>query len=170
MSRMSTVKRLGRVNTTHRFEDQCEMDEGYEHNVELVEAGEDAPKSLEPAEQPLDFIASSVHEAVVLPWLSAIAGRRDHRHKAEIQGQLARLVTSICAIHEQMNRAAWRAQATEQLSASRGVVCLAGRQRERYGRSSIRGNHMNLCGPSSARLADGLRAVFLEPPCHPDGL
>ena len=40
MSRMSTVKRLGRVNTTHRFEDQCEMDEGYEHNVELVEAGQ----------------------------------------------------------------------------------------------------------------------------------
>jgi transposase len=31
---------------------------------------------------------------------------------------------------------------------------------------SIRGNHMNLGGPSAAGLADGLRAVFLVPPCR----
>ncbi len=37
-------------------------------------------------------------------------------------------------------------------------------KRERYGRSSIRGNHMNLGGPAAAGLADGLRAVFFRAP------
>ena len=32
------------------------------------------------------------------------------------------------------------------------------------GRSSIRGNHMNLGGPSAARLANGLGAVFFRAP------
>jgi len=41
-------------------------------------------------------------------------------------------------------------------------VVLAGRQRKRYGRASIRGNHMNLGGPSAARLANGLRTVFFR--------
>src|ERR1700761_2164512 len=41
---------------------------------------------------------------------------------------------------------------------------MAGRQGEGYGRSSIRGNQMNLGVPSAARLADGLRSVFFRAP------
>ena len=41
---------------------------------------------------------------------------------------------------------------------------LARGEGERYGRSSIRGNHMNLGGPSAAGLADGLGAVFFRAP------
>src|SRR6478752_8413804 len=55
-------------------------------------------------------------------------------------------------------------QLTQQLPAFWTVVCLSRGQRERYGRSSIRGNHMNLGGPSPARFADGLRAVFFSAP------
>ncbi len=46
---------------------------------------------------------------------------------------------------------------------------MAGRQGEGYGRSSIRGNQMNLGVPSPARLADWLEVrFFLERPCRPD--
>ena len=45
---------------------------------------------------------------------------------------------------------------------------LTGRQAERHGRSSIRGNHMNLGVPSASGLADGLPAVFLEHRSHRD--
>jgi hypothetical protein len=37
------------------------------------------------------------------------------------------------------------------------------RERERYCGSSIRGNHMNLGSPSTARFADGLRSVVVIP-------
>ena len=42
----------------------------------------------------------------------------------------------------------------------RGVAVLARREREGEGGSSIRGNHANLRGPTTAELADGLGAVF----------
>ena len=48
--------RTGRVNTNH-VDDQGEMDEGGEHDVELLEAREDAAEAFEPAEQALDLVA-----------------------------------------------------------------------------------------------------------------
>ena len=56
------------------------------------------------------------------------------------------------------------AQATQQRAAFGRIVRLAGRQRERYGRSSIRGNHMNLGVPPTSGFADGLWAVFFNAP------
>ena len=59
----------------------------------------------------------------------------------------------------------------QQLTSFRGVVGLSRREREGDGRSSIRGNHMNLGGPTATRLADGLGTVFfLARPSHRDGL
>ena len=52
----------------------------------------------------------------------------------------------------------------QQLTSFRGVVGLSRREREGDGRSSIRGNHMNLGGPTAARLADGLGTVFFSAP------
>ena len=40
------------------------------------------------------------------------------------------------------------------------IMGLARGQSKRYGRSSIRGNQMNLGGPSAAGLTNGVRAVF----------
>jgi len=63
-----------------------------------------------------------------------------------------------------MQRAVGRTEPIEQFSSLGAVTGLAGRQRERYGRSSIRGNQMNLGGPAASGLADGLGAVFFSAP------
>ena len=63
---------LGRVNTTKRFDDQGEVDEADEHDIEFLEAGEDAAEAFEPAEQALDLVAPLVQRAVVLPGLDSV--------------------------------------------------------------------------------------------------
>ncbi len=45
----------------------------------------------------------------------------------------------------------------------RRIVVVTKRKSKTYGRSSIRGNHMNLGIPSAPGFVDGLRSVFLEP-------
>src|SRR5512144_543466 len=96
--------------------------------------------------------------------------RRHHGSEAKIERELPSLLAFVCPIHDEMDRP-WRlAESLQQLAAFRRVMRLARRQRERYGRSSIRGNHMNLGGPPCARPADGLWAVFLEPRSRPDAL
>ncbi len=61
-------------------------------------------------------------------------------------------------------RRADRPQTTEQLAPLRCVVSLSGGEREDHCCSSICGNHMNLGGPSTPGLADGLRSVFFNAP------
>ena len=43
------------------------MDEGDEDDIELIEPGEDAAKSLESSEQSFDFDALSVYGTIVFP-------------------------------------------------------------------------------------------------------
>ena len=52
----------------------------------------------------------------------------------------------------------------QQLTSLGRIMGLAWGQGKRYGRSSIRGNQMNLGGPSAPGLTNGLRAVFFYPP------
>ena len=144
------------------------MEEAEEHHVQLVEAGEDAAEALEPAKEPLDFVAAAIEHTIVVPGLQPRAGRRDNGNPSEIQSQLAGLIVGVGAVHEQGQRLGQRPQAREQIPALRGVVRLAGRESEGYRRSSIRGNQMNLGGPSAAGFADGLRAVFFTRPCRQD--
>ena len=54
--------------------------------------------------------------------------------------------------------------ATQKFAAFDGVGGLAWRESKSYGRSSIRGNQMNLGGPSATGFPDGLRTVFLKAP------
>ena len=90
--------------------------------------------------------------------------RWHHGSEAEIERKLPSLLALVCPVHDEMD-GPWRlAEPLQQLAAFGSVMRLAWRQRERYGRSSIRGNHMNLGGPSCARLADGLGAVFFRAP------
>ena len=141
------------------------MDERGEHDVELLEAGEDAAEALEATEQPLDFVASPVDGFAVVPSrVRAVRVGRDNRREAQIKGQLPRLVAFVGPIHDQMQVSVRCAQHSEQLASLGRVASLARRQRKRYGRSSIRGNHMNLGGPAAAGLADRLRAVFFSAP------
>ena len=155
---------LGRVNTTECFNDQSEMNKSDKHYIEFLEAREDAPEALEPAKQAFDFVTAAVHRAIVFPGVNAIALGRDHWHQAQFKRQLTRLIPFVGAVHQQIQRAVGRTESIQQCAAFGRIVCLAWRQCKRYGRSSIRGNHMNLGAPSSTRLADGLWAVFFNAP------
>ena len=84
--------------------------------------------------------------------------------KPQVERQLACLVAFVGAVHEEVQRAVGRAESIEQLASLGAVARLPRRQRERYGRSSIRGNQMNLGGPAASGLADGLGAVFFNAP------
>ena len=85
------------------------------------------------------------------------------------QGELAGLIALVCPVHQQGQAWALRAKTGQQLTPFRRVVGLSRRERERYGGSSIRGNHMNLGAPAAPGLADRLRSVFLARPCHRGG-
>ena len=100
--------------------------------------------------------------------MQAIAARGNHREEAKVQSQLERLVVLIGTVHDEIQRGGQRSDAAQQLAAFDRVGGLARRERKRYGRSSIRGNQMNLGGPAAAGLSDGLRSVFLTRPCHRD--
>jgi hypothetical protein len=119
---------------------------------------------LRAAEQSLDLVAALVHPAVVLPGIEPGLGRRHDWDEAQFECELARFDARVGAVHEQVQRAVGWPEAGRQLPAHGPVVSLTRRQRERYGRSSIRGNQMNLGGPAASRLADGLRAVSFSAP------
>ena len=75
---------------------------------------------------------------------------RNHGRISQRQSQLACFVAFVCAVHDETKRSILLAQTIEQLASFRGIMGLAWGKRERYGRSSIRGNHMNLGGPAAA--------------------
>ena len=155
---------LGRVNTNERFDDQREADEAEEHHVEFLEAREDAAEAFEPSEQSFDLVALLVDRAVVLPRVEPVGLRRNHRNEAQIERQLPGFIAFVGAIHQQVQGSAGCAQAVQQ-GAPCGASCAwPGRQGKHYGRSSIRGNHMNLGVPSAAGFPDGLRSVFFNAP------
>jgi hypothetical protein len=94
-------------------------------------------------------------------------GRNDGDH-AKTEHQLSGFVAFVGALHQHRQALRHGAEVAQQGASLGCVVGVAGRQSEGYGRSSIRGNQMNLGVPSAARLADGLGSVFLEPWHHPD--
>jgi hypothetical protein len=152
------------------FDDESEVEEADEQYVEFLEAGEDSTEALEPAEQSFDLVTFLVEGAVVFPGFDAIGLGWNHRNHAQIEYQLARLIALIGTIHQDGKAFRHPRQLPQQLASFWSIVRVARRQSERYGRSSIRGNHMHLGVPSAAAFADGLWSVFLERPCRLDGL
>ena len=99
-----------------------------------------------------------------LPRFRAQRMRRDDRDEAQIESQLACFIAFIRTAHKQAT-ASWQVwKLAYQLPSVRRIPGLPGSQRERQSRSSIRGNHMNLRGPSASRSTDGLCAVFFRAP------
>jgi len=90
--------------------DEREVDEGDEHEIELLEAREDAPESFESTEQPFDLIAPLVPGAVVLPGGDATLFGWDYRDKAEVECELPGLVAFVGTVHDQMQRPGHSAQ------------------------------------------------------------
>ena len=106
------------------------MEEGEEHDVELVEAGEDTTESLESAEESLQLVAAAIEHALVFPRLQAGALGRYERNPSEIQSQLACLIILLGAVHEQRQRLGQWPQTAQQFAALLGVVSLAVRERD----------------------------------------
>ena len=140
------------------------MDKGEKHHVQLLESGEDSAKALESAKESLDLVAATIHGTIVLPGGHSVRFRRDDRDIPQIEGQLTGFIPFVGPIHEQVNRPGGGSECLQEFASLRGIVGLTGRQGKRYGRSSIRGNQMNLGIPSASRFADGLRSVFFNAP------
>src|SRR5258707_13166717 len=135
-----------------------------EEDIEFLEAGEDSAEAFESPEEPLDFIALLVESAVVFPGLDAVGLWWNDRDHAQAEHQLPGFVALVGAIHQQRQAFRHGPQFRQQGPTFGSILRMAGRQGEGYGRSSIRGNQMNLGVPSAARLADGLRSVFFRAP------
>jgi hypothetical protein len=54
------------------FHDKGEVDEGNEHQIELVEATEDAPEPLAPSEYPFDLVAAAILRLLAPPLLTGV--------------------------------------------------------------------------------------------------
>ena len=156
------------LTLSKRLDDEREAEKAKENHVELLEAGEDAAVSLHAPEQPLDLVPLFVKGAVVAPGIDTVGfGRNDGDH-AEVEHQLPGFVAFVSAVHQHGQALRHRSKLAQQFAAFRRIVRIARRQGKSYRRPSIRGNQMNLGVPSAARLADGLRSVFLTPQFHPD--
>src|SRR5258708_37440924 len=145
-------------------EDQGEVEEAKEEHVERLEAGEDSAEALEATEQPLDLVAVLVEGSVVVPGLDTIGLGRNHRNHAQVEHELSGLIAFIGSIHQHGQAFGHSREFPKQLPSLGCIMGIARRQSEGYGRSSIRGNHMNLGVPSAPGLADGLWSVFFRAP------
>ena len=85
------------------LDDQRKIDERDEHDIEFFKPREEAPESLEPAEQPFDLIATLIQGAIICPWRESIVLGRDHRHIPSFHGQLPRRIAFIRPIHQQVD-------------------------------------------------------------------
>jgi len=146
------------------FHDQREVDEAQEDHIEFLEAREDAAEALQSAKQPLHLVAFAVHRLVELPRLQTIGTGWHDRNVAKIEHQLQGGVVVVSGVHDQVQGRRQRSDAGQKFAAVDRVGGLAGREREGYSGSSIRGNQMNLGGPSASGFADGLPAVFFNAP------
>lgn len=80
------------------------MDEGGEHDVQLVEAREHSSEPLELAEQPLDLIAKPVEPFTLGPLNPAVLRQRSGWVKTKIHRKLESSFPFVLTVHDQGNR------------------------------------------------------------------
>src|SRR5208282_6714446 len=137
---------------------------GEEDDVEFLKSGEYATEALQSAEDPFYFVALLVEFTIILPGIKVVGFGRNHWNHAEIEHQLSRFIALIGFIHEHW-KAFWHwAKILQQRPAFWRIMRVSRRKGEDYGRSSIRGNHMNFGVPSAAGFADSLGAIFFNAP------
>ena len=143
------------------------MNEPDEHHIKFFESREDAAEAFKSSEQAFDLITAPVHDLSYSQGSTRLLWRHDG-NESQVQRQLPGFVALVGAIHQQMDRPVGFAQAADQLAPLGGIVGLAWRKGKGYGRSSIRGNHMNLGGPPPRDLPMACGPFFLTPPCRRD--
>ena len=131
-----------------------------EEHVELLKAREDTPKPLQPAEQPLDFVAPLVHLPVVLPGSGSGAEGRNNRREPQRQ---CKLRVSLPSYARSINRYGFRPfnpRRANSLRPSGASWACPGERENVTAVRGIRGNHMNLGGPTASGFADGTGVRF----------
>jgi hypothetical protein len=73
-------------------------------------------------------------------------------------------IVFVGSVHDEVQRRGQGPNLRQKFAAFDRIRGLAGGEGKGYSRSSIRGNQMNLGGPSAAGFADGLRSVFFNVP------
>src|SRR4051812_36666231 len=124
------VAKPGLLTLSKSFDDQSEVEEGKKHDIEFIEAREEAAEAFETPEEPLDLVAPAVHGFVILPRRQTIALGRDHGNPAELQGQLAGRIVFVSAVHDEIERRRQRSDAAQKLAALHRVRGFSGRERE----------------------------------------
>jgi hypothetical protein len=114
------------LTLSKRFDDEREIDKGDEHEIEFIEATEDAPEAFEPAKLPFDLNAASVQGLFDCPGLDAVRMRRDDRNEPELQSQLPCFVAFICAVHQQVAGQGQLVDGAQQCAPFRRIARLAG--------------------------------------------
>lgn len=107
------------------------MDEAKKYDIQLIESGKDATKTLQASEQPLHFIATLVHFSIIRPRLKTIAFRWNNGNEAKVERQLTCLVTFVRLVHQKMHRLVNRSKTLQQRTSHRCVTGLARGQRKR---------------------------------------
>jgi len=78
------------------------VNEGGEHDIELIEAREDASEALQSPKEAFNLITAAIHGAIIVPRRKSIGIGWNDRDKAQIESKLASFIALISAIHEQM--------------------------------------------------------------------
>ncbi len=136
------------------IDDEREIDKGEEHQVQFFEPRKDAAEAFEAAKQALNFVSALVHFPIIFPWFNAIAFGWNDGNETQVERELPCLVTFIRLVHDEVQWPVGPPKALQQRASFWRIASLAGGQRERYGCSSIRGNHMNLGGPSATGFSN----------------
>ena len=143
------------------FEGGGEVQEAPIGRVELVEPREEAPIALESPEQTFDLVPHLVGFPVILPFGFPVRLRRHDRRHSNVADELAGLVALAGAVHRQRRARDRIGPALRQGAAFGRVVGLAAGQAKNHCLPAACGDHVDLRGPASARLADALRPVRL---------
>ena len=155
--------RLGPVHTNERIEDKCKQDEPEEKGVELLKARKMRRKPFN-----LRNNRSISFRRLYIHCQGSGAAGRNYRGEAAS--------TPVGGSHSPRMPGPLTGTGSGPviqgaLAISGRIVGLSRREAERHGCSSIRGNHMNLGGPTATGLADG--SVFFNAPvpsgCLDDG-
>ncbi len=82
-----------------QLKDTRQQDKAQIHQVQLVVAGENLPKPLQPPEQPLHPIALPIQLFILIPLNLAMPPRRHHWPVTQIGSQLPGNIPLISPIH-----------------------------------------------------------------------
>ena len=145
------------------FDDESEAEESEEDAIQFLEPGEDAAVTPQATEETLNLVAFPVESSVIAPGINAIGFVRDHRNHFQREDKLTGFIAFVSTINDH-GHFGERPQISKQFAAFGRIMRITRREREGYSGPTIRGNYMNLCGPSVARFADGLGSVFFNAP------